>query len=206
MQASDYGKRLLTFAVIADSHLNQDEWDCNSPFPVNKLANRRMRHVVRDLNRRDVAFVVHLGDLIHPVPAVKDLYAGAARRFHAQVRELQAPLYLTPGNHDIGDKPMPWAPAGSITEDYIRLWRETFGADYYSFDHQDIHMVVINSQLLNSGLPAEAEQKLWLEADLQAHADRRIFICTTIRPFSTKGTKPSITTISRNRNAPGCWI
>ena len=183
MQASDYGKRLLTFAVIADSHLNQDEWDCNSPFPVNKLANRRMRHVVRDLNRRDVAFVVHLGDLIHPVPAVKDLYAGAARRFHAQVRELKAPLYLTPGNHDIGDKPMPWAPAGSITEDYIRLWRETFGADYYSFDHQDIHMVVINSQLLNSGLPAEAEQKLWLEADLQAHADRRIFICTHYPPF-----------------------
>ena len=109
MQPQDLGKRLFTFAVIADSHLNQDELDCNSPFPVNKLANRRMRHVVRDLNRRDVAFVVHLGDLIHPVPAVKELYAGAAARFHAQVRELNAPLHLTPGNHDIGDKPMPWA-------------------------------------------------------------------------------------------------
>ena len=57
MQPQDLGKRLFTFAVIADSHLNQDELDCNSPFPVNKLANRRMRHVVRDLNRRDVAFV-----------------------------------------------------------------------------------------------------------------------------------------------------
>ena len=72
MQPQDLGKRLFTFAVIADSHLNQDELDCNSPFPVNKLANRRMRHVVHDLNRRDVAFVVHLGDLIHPVPAVKE--------------------------------------------------------------------------------------------------------------------------------------
>ena len=183
MQPQDLGKRLFIFAVIADSHLNQDELDCNSPFPVNKLANRRMRHVVRDLNRRDVAFVVHLGDLIHPVPAVKELYAGAAARFHAQVRELNAPLHLTPGNHDIGDKPMPWAPAGSITEDYIRLWRETFGDDYYSFDHNGIHMVVINAQLMNSGLPAEAEQKRWLEDDLLAHAGQRIFICTHYPPF-----------------------
>lgn len=99
------GRRLFSFGVITDTHLNQDEDDCNSPFEVNRLANRRMRHVIRDLNARDLAFVIHVGDLVHPLPAIPDLYAAAAARFHEQVDELKYPLYLTPGNHDVGDKP-----------------------------------------------------------------------------------------------------
>ena len=48
--SEDLGGRLFSFGVITDTHLNQGEDDCNSPFEVNILANRRMRHVVRDLN------------------------------------------------------------------------------------------------------------------------------------------------------------
>ncbi len=51
--SEDLGRRLFSFGVITDTHLNQGEDDCNSPFEVNTLANRRMRHVVRDLNARD---------------------------------------------------------------------------------------------------------------------------------------------------------
>ena len=69
------GPRLFSFGVITDTHVNQGEDDCNSPFEVNILANRRMRHVVRDLNARDLAFVVNVGDLVHPVPAIPNLYA-----------------------------------------------------------------------------------------------------------------------------------
>ena len=46
------GRRLFSF-----THVNQGEDDCNSPFEVNRLANRRMRYVIRDLNARDLAFV-----------------------------------------------------------------------------------------------------------------------------------------------------
>ncbi len=183
MDSLDYGKRLFTFAVIADSHLNKDECDCNSPFPVNKLANMRLRHVIRDINSKHVRFVVHLGDLIHPVPAVKELYSHAAERFKEQVTELIPPIHLTPGNHDIGDKPMPWAPAGIITTEYIQLWKKTFGADYYSFDHQGIHFVIINSQLFNSGFKEEREQKDWLEKDLKENKKKRIFVFTHYPPF-----------------------
>ena len=76
--SEDLGRRLFSFGVITDTHLNQGEDDCNSPFEVNTLANRRMRHVVRDLNSRDLAFVVNVGDLVHPVPAIPNLYAEAA--------------------------------------------------------------------------------------------------------------------------------
>ncbi len=182
-KTQDLGKKLFSFAVVADTHLNQDEMDCNSPFPVNTLANLRMRHVVQDINTQDVDFVVHLGDIIHPVPAVKNLYVQAAARFHAQVKDLSVPLYLTPGNHDIGDKPMPWAPAGTITDEYVSLWREVFGKDYFSFCHKGVCFIVFNSQLCNSGLALEAEQEAWLEAELQKHEHKRMFFCTHYPPF-----------------------
>lgn len=188
------GKKLFSFAVVADSHLNQDEAQCNSPFAVNRLANGRMRYVVRDINNRDVDFVIHLGDLIHPVPAVKDLYLEAAGRFLKQVDELKVPLYLTPGNHDIGDKPMPWAPVGVVTDDYVSLWQQTFGDHYYSFDHKGIHFVVINSQLMNSGLAVEQEQKEWLEKDLRNNKGKRVFLSTHYPLFFVRLKRRNITT------------
>ena len=51
---------LFTFAVITDSHINQDELECNSPFEVNTLANKRLRYIVNDLNTRELSAVFHL--------------------------------------------------------------------------------------------------------------------------------------------------
>jgi len=147
------GRRLFSFGVITDTHVNQGEDDCNSPFEVNRLANRRMRYVIRDLNARDLAFVVNVGDLVHPVPAIPDLYAAAAARFHEQAKELNHPLYLTPGNHDVGDKPNDWAPAARIHEDYLALWDEHFGAQYRSFDHDGCHFIIVNAQIINYLIP-----------------------------------------------------
>jgi len=166
--------------------VNQGEDDCNSPFEVNRLANRRMRHVIRDLNARDLAFVVNVGDLVHPVPAIPDLYAAAAARFHEQVKELKHPLYLTPGNHDVGDKPNDCSPAASVNEDYLALWDEHFGAQYQSFDHDGCHFIIINAQVINSGLAAEEEQRAWLEADLTANRGKRIFMHSHYPPYFSK--------------------
>lgn len=180
------GERLFSFGVMTDTHLNQGEDDCNSPFEVNRLANRRMRHVVRDLNRRDLAFVINVGDLIHPVPAVPELYERAAARFHEQVAHLKHPLYLVPGNHDIGDKPNDWAPTAQICDAYVALWEKHFGAHYHAFDKGDCHFVVINAQIINSGLPCEEEQRLWLERDLEASRHKRIFLSSHYPPYFTR--------------------
>jgi len=184
--ADDLGALRYAFGVITDTHLNQGEDDCNSPFAVNMLANARMRHVVRDLNARDLAFVVNVGDLIHPVPAVPNLYREAAQRFHEQVADLRHPLYLTPGNHDIGDKPNDWAPTGSICDAFLELWDEHFGAQFQSFDHEGDHFVIINAELINSGLAKEDEQRAWLEADLQANRGKRIFMHSHYPPYFSR--------------------
>lgn len=180
---SALGAHLFTFAVIADSHLNPDEDVCNAPFDVNRLANGRMRRVVQELNASEAAFVIHLGDLIHPVPAVRGLYKEAADRFHEQVAELRPPLHLVPGNHDVGDKPLAWSPAGEVNEAHIGLWKETFGDHYYAFDRDDCHFIVLNAQIMNTGMASEQAQREWLEGDLAASAGKRIFINIHYPPF-----------------------
>ena len=179
------GNRLFTYAVIADTHLNQGETECNSPYEVNRLANARMRYVVRDLNARDVAFVVNLGDLVHPVPAVPGLYERAANEFLGQVKDLRHKLYLVPGNHDIGDKPVAWGPAGVVRNEFLDLWRQYFGEHFYAFDSGGCHFVVINAQIINSGLDAEAAQRTWLERDLATHKGARIFVNIHYPPYLT---------------------
>lgn len=182
---SELGAHLFDFAVVTDTHVNFGENECNSEFDVNKGANGRLRHVIRDLNRRDLAFVIHLGDLVHPVPALPDLYARAAEAFKSLVSSLRHPLHLVPGNHDIGDKPIAWGPAGVISDDFISLWRTTFGPNYASFDAGPCHFILLDAQIINSGLPGEAEQRDWLEAELKAASklSKRVFLNLHYPPF-----------------------
>ncbi|MDH3703191.1 MAG: metallophosphoesterase [Alphaproteobacteria bacterium] len=174
------GACLFTYAVVTDTHVNFGETQCNSEFEINKGANGRLRHVVRDLNRRPLAFVIHLGDIVHPVPAVPDLYEMAAECFREQVAKLRHPLHLVPGNHDIGDKPINWGLGGVACDDYIKLWTKNFGVNYQAFDHQGCRFFMVDTQILNSGLTAEAEQKVWLETEMADAAAQglRIFVHT----------------------------
>lgn len=172
------GKELFKYAVVADTHVNYSETECNSEFEINKRANARLRHVVQDLNQQDIALVIHLGDIVHPVPAVEDLYTQAAKCFHEQIAELRHPLYLVPGNHDIGDKPISWSPGAVACDEYIALWTKTFGVNYQSVESQGCRFFIIDAQILNTGLVAEAEQKSWLEAEMAnaSKSGQRIFV------------------------------
>ena len=74
------GKHLFTFAVIADSHVNQEETETSSPYECNALANARSRYAVSLLNTLKPDFCIHLGDLVHPVPSLPS-YEDAIKRF-----------------------------------------------------------------------------------------------------------------------------
>ena len=84
------GKRLFTFAVIADTHVNKEERISTSPFPSTALTNARARYAFAAVNAARPAFVVHLGDLVNPVPA-QPTYAAAAERFVELSRGLTPP-------------------------------------------------------------------------------------------------------------------
>lgn len=184
------GKKLFSMVVVADTHLSEQDMVSNSPFAVNRLANGRMKHVVQDINALAPDFVINLGDLIHPVPGVPHAYKDAVERFLEQTANLQCPQHLVPGNHDVGDKPIDWAPAGVVCDEYLALWEEYFGAHYYAFEHQGIHFLVVNASVINTGMPAEKEQQEWLEDYLQTHAGERFFINIHYPPFLTEPEEP----------------
>ncbi len=173
----------FSFAVISDTHLNEDDFGSNSPFEVNQLANRRMRHVVEDLNTRDITHVIHLGDIVHPVPSDNERYKRAAERFFEQISDLEHPIYFIPGNHDVGDKPMSWSPAGGIRETFLESWSEQFGDHYFSFQQYGIGFVGINAQLYGSGLALERVQRDWLAETMSRLSNHRIFLFSHYPPF-----------------------
>ena len=80
------------------------------------------------MNQTAPAFTIHLGDMVNPVPELPS-YVAAAENFHKLAASLKAPLHLMPGNHDIGDKPVTWMPAGMVNSEHIALYREHFGGD-----------------------------------------------------------------------------
>lgn len=178
------GKRLFSFAVIADTHVNEHEERSASPFETNARANGRARYAFAELAALDPVpeFVVHLGDIVHPMPGLP-VYAEAARRFKELSASLRVPLHLVPGNHDVGDKAVDWMPADIVTSDYVSQYCATFGRDYYAFDCGPLRGIAIDAQLLNSGLPQEAEQRAWLEAEFAANAGRRIFVFIHYPPY-----------------------
>jgi len=178
------GKRLFTFAVLADTHVNEHEAQSASPFATNAEANGRARHAIAEIAHLDPVpeFVVHLGDIVHPMPGLP-VFAEAARRFKEIAAALEVPLHLVPGNHDVGDKAVDWMPADIVCAEYVELYRRTFGKDYYAFDCGPLRAIVINALLLNSGLPHENEQRHWLETELQQSAGRRLFVFTHYPPY-----------------------
>jgi len=179
---SSGGSALFTFAVLADTHLNARDGESGSPWLTNRMANDRARWVVRQINADRPAFVIHLGDIVHPIPEQRG-FAAAVDRFRAIFAELDAPLHLVAGNHDIGDKPVAWMPAATVRDDFVEAYQKAFGRLFYSFDVGGCHFVIHNSPIVGSGLASDGAQWDWLARDLQAQAGRRIFLMTHYPPF-----------------------
>lgn len=152
----------FTFAVIADSHFHppgipaQASWDSDAQF------NDRNRHAVDLLCSASPDFVVHVGDVPHPVPGLQ-AHERALDVAQATYAALPCPLYMVPGNHDIGDKPHPWAPAPTVTAERHAAFARRWGPPWQVFEHGGCRMIFIDTPVLNSGLPMEAEQWAWLE-------------------------------------------
>lgn len=186
------GKHLFTFAVVADSHVTEAEVMATSEVDISfdtagqELGNARSRYSVHAINRLRPDFLVHLGDMTHPLPRSTE-YDDSARQFHDVFAELECPLYLVPGNHDVGEKVFPAVPDGqsiyTIDAEMIAEYERQFQAQYFSFDHKDCLFVVINAMILNSGLDCEAVQRDWLERLLADNHGRRVFVFSHYPPF-----------------------
>ncbi len=173
----------MRFIVVADSHIRFPDDDV-ATYPSNALMVDRNRRVVDLCNRLDPEFVVHLGDIVHPLP-VEDDHEPAVRLAADVYSHLNAPIHYVPGNHDIGDKPNALVAVPAVAEDNYPVFERYWGPPFGSFDHGDCHFVILDTPALNSGLQREAAQRAWLDADLAAARERgrRIFVFTHYPPF-----------------------
>ncbi|WP_179283192.1 metallophosphoesterase [Bordetella genomosp. 9] len=183
------GDRLFRFIVISDTHINQAEDKAAAFFPLNRLANGRARIAFAAARRYRPEFVLHVGDIVHPMPSHPG-FDQACANYRELESAFDCPVYLTPGNHDIGDKPWPMAPVAQINPKYMAKYEAQFGRQWYTWQHGDCDFFVLNTSLLNAGLPQEQEQAAWFEQALAAAPDRK-FLSLHYPPHVRDAHEPS---------------
>ncbi|NOX62538.1 MAG: serine/threonine protein phosphatase [Chloroflexi bacterium] len=181
----------FTFALIADSHIRADDETPSNEYPSNQTVNRRNRAVIQAINRLAPDFVIHLGDLAHPIPALP-AHEKAMKQARTWFRELTAPFYVTPGNHDIGDKPRAWVPAPEVSAQALARFRRVWGPSPHAFTHKGCRFVLLNAPILNSDLSEASDQRRWLERELARSGERdlRIFLFLHYPPYLVHPDEP----------------
>lgn len=180
----------ISFAVIADTHLEADP---------GAVANVRAARMVEAIGRREPAFVLHLGDVVHPLPDAAS-HAGAAALAHATFAAFDCPVLYLPGNHDIGDKPLSGQPAKRVRPDFLASWRERYGPDAFLHDVGPLRIVAINAPLLSDDSAAIARLETFLAQSLAGLDGRRLVLATHYPLFLHDEAEAS----SYDNVVPGC--
>ncbi|MDD3107785.1 MAG: metallophosphoesterase [Alistipes sp.] len=119
-------------------------------------------------------FVVITGDLVHDKREPAQLQ-GFDRIF--RLLDPKIPLYLLPGNHDIGaGKP--------ASEAEVEAYRQRYGADRFVLQTRGCCLIGINTPIIKDGTPQqEEEQFAWIEQQLQKHNRSKVKILLGHQPL-----------------------
>ncbi len=157
----------------------------------NRLLAGRNRHAVELIERIAPAFVVHLGDVVHPVPGHGD-HAAANDLAADAYRGLTMPLHVVPGNHDVGDKPFGYVDAPGVDERHYQRFEGRWGPAYRSFGVDGCRFVLVDTPSIGSDLPRAVEHRRWLDETLARarEAEERIFLFGHYPPFLWRPDEP----------------
>ena len=177
------------FVVMGDTHLILDPDPYAVEFESVRQWTRRAEWAIQLAAGLTPDFVIHLGDLTEENSAHPQ-QDEARRQALAQFAKYKLQPYHVAGNMDIGDKPDPTMWSAWVSPQSLAKFHALCGQSWYSFDHHDVHFVVLNSQLLNGPLPEAKVQQTWLESDLAANQGRRIFMFMHMPPFFVEEDEP----------------
>jgi len=170
------------FLILSDTHYMLDVGDRPLEFESRRRQSDRAGTAFALAAALEPDFAVHLGDLVQEYPDTPD-FAEALDQALEQLRASSLPVRYVAGNHDVGDKPDATMPTHPVDARALDLYHSRFGPSWYSFDRDDLHFAVVNSQILNTGLHQESQQRNWLEEDLRRHVGRRLFLFLHMPPF-----------------------
>lgn len=145
-------QRPLTFAVVGD---NRGESD-GTQHPA-------FHELIKAMNAASPDLVLNTGDLINGFEgddeaALRRMWGG----YKDAIKKLKAPIYNTPGNHDIFDRTS------------AALWKEMWGHTYYAFEHGDSLFISLDTESESNRLGAA--QYSWLEGQLKNLRKRNVFV------------------------------
>ena len=182
---------LFEFVVIADTHYMLDRGDQQLEFESRRRQSARAATALRQVAGLNPDFVVHMGDLVQEYPETPD-FVRAVDEAMQQLQDCGVEVRRVAGNQDVGDKPDPTMPARPVTPASLESYHERFGPSWYSFDHRELHCVVLNSQIMNAEMPQAEAQRAWLENDLAAHAGVRLCVFWHLPPYLCEPNEPHL--------------
>ena len=127
--------------------------------------------IVAEISRLRPDLVITVGDMIEGDNEDSTELERRWVEYEQIIRPLRCPIYFTPGNQDIG---------GQVSE---AIYRRCAGEPYYSFNHRQVHVIVLDNSRWDNSAQLPAEQIEWCRADLEAHPDTRYTIVFMHRPF-----------------------
>lgn len=174
------------FAHITDTHLPTHIFYPDPGYNTDSTEVLDLREVFNDFNLIRPEFVLLTGDLVNQGELEEFENMRVYSKAKRVLGELEVPLYLTAGNHDIGGWPQTSPPAGSAR----RFWWKNFGWSWldntssswqyhtqdYSFDYGPVHFTGLevydnyDNYLPNiyGSSSFTNRQMQWLQADLAA--------------------------------------
>ncbi|MDQ8182841.1 metallophosphoesterase [Pelagicoccus sp. SDUM812005] len=125
----------------------------------------------RKLNWLQPEFVMSVGDLIQGYTTDRKQLEYEWNEFEGFVDKLEMPFFYVAGNHDYTNPVM------------AEVWKERYGASYYSFVYHDVFCLVLNSNDEERPHAMTQEQVDWALAEIEKHPDPRwtmVFIHTPL--------------------------
>lgn len=125
-------------------------------------APRVYQDIIKEIELLKPDFTIAVGDMIEGYTDDMDEIRQQWEEYVTLIEPLSAPIYHTPGNHDI------WIDG---TDASINLYKEFIGDLNYSFDHRGVHFVVMDNSRWGKidELPQETIE--WLTNDLQNNSE-----------------------------------
>ncbi len=128
--------------------------------------------VIEEINLLNPDFVVTVGDHIEGYGEDYERSEVEWDSLMVLIGALEAPFYMTPGNHDIWD------------DESEAMYKTRTGFDpYYSFDYENTHFVILDNSRIDVAADFPEEQRDWLVADLAQHNEAENIFVFAHRPL-----------------------
>lgn len=181
------------FIQITDLHLPGHTFYGDSGYETDHTELDDLQEVINDINLLNPEFVLLTGDLINE----GELEDFECLRHHSlaydMLKEFEVPVYVVPGNHDLGGWDATPPPSGTARKEWWKFfgWRQQsipptndeYISNDYSFDYGNTHFVGLDAYEIYGdyddymidiygSTSFTAEQMTWLNADLAAAGDK----------------------------------